>query len=218
MSAPLNPTFAAPTVPPTELCPCFVSSTTLPATSIRAAESARAALLHTSSPGTLISSPFWTCAKTTETRWNAPAISSTPSGSPISSWSVSKTMELGPSCVPTNVRDLTPAGAMSSRPSTKSTRRRARGARLSRRSSSGLLSWTRRWRRELPTCSTRMPATERATSRTWVLSSAPTSVRRLLSTLLQMRLPCATLPVSAFPNLSLPRTSSAERDPLIWII
>mmetsp|Transcript_14342 Transcript_14342/g.36029 ORF Transcript_14342/g.36029 Transcript_14342/m.36029 type:complete len:207 (+) Transcript_14342:905-1525(+) len=194
-----------------ESFPCFASLITLPDTSTRAAASAREALPFTSNHGTLISLPFWTSERTTETRPTVPVICFTPCGFRTCSWSASRPTESGLSCAPTSAPASPSATDKSSRNSTKNTRPRARDAKRSMRSSCGLPFWMPRSRPELRTCSTRTPATASLTNRTWVPSSLLTSVPRLFNTLPRTRPPFATLPVSVSPcsfDASTPRVLS----------
>mmetsp|Transcript_2607 Transcript_2607/g.5610 ORF Transcript_2607/g.5610 Transcript_2607/m.5610 type:complete len:214 (-) Transcript_2607:1146-1787(-) len=199
-------------VRPMVLCPCCGCSTTRPGMWIRGEARGRVRLPRTLSLGM----PFWTCVRTMVMRWNAPAICSMRFGSLIFSWNVCNRMETGRSCVPMSARGSIRAGEMSSRPYMKSTRRRVGVAKLSRRSSFGLPFWIRRWRRGRHTCCTRITATPSPIRRIWVPSSAPTSVPKLSSTRLRMRLRYATLPPSVCPNSSLQPITLEERAVLIW--
>jgi len=87
-------------------------------------------------------------------------------------------------------------------------RRRAVPAKWSAPSSSGLLFWRHRLKQAIPTCCTKMPATARATSRTWALSSAATCALRLWSTPALTKQPCATWP--PLPCLAYVRERTAQ--------
>mmetsp|Transcript_24718 Transcript_24718/g.37620 ORF Transcript_24718/g.37620 Transcript_24718/m.37620 type:complete len:213 (+) Transcript_24718:825-1463(+) len=198
--APVNPTFVVPTELPTESSPCCESLTTLPDMSIKVAASAREVLPYTWNRGMQTSLPFWTCARTTETKPIVPAICFMPCGCQIFSWSVSRPTEHGLSFAPTRLQDWPMSMAKNSDSSTTNTKRKVAHARPFRPSSFGLPFWIPKSRPELLTCCSRITPTPSPIRRTWEPFVAPTCARRLWSTLPLTRLPSATWPVSVFPS------------------
>ncbi|GFH18118.1 predicted protein, partial [Haematococcus lacustris] len=106
-------------VPPMALCPCCVSSTTLPGTLTREAASARAPLPSTLSPGTQTSWSSWTCARTMARRRHVPATCSMACGSMTCSCSVWRLTRSGPCSAPMRRPAWLTAGARSLRSCTQ---------------------------------------------------------------------------------------------------
>ena len=166
---------------------CSAYSTILHVTLTKVVVSAKDLSLFISNHGMPMSSIFLTSRKTTVKKSNVLATFSMRSGFQTYSWSVSKKMANGPSCVHTNVRVFLIHTAQNSKHFIPNTSKKEKDAKPSKHKIFGLKSLSLKLRRVHHTCCIKMLQTPNLINRTLVRSSLQTFVQKLSSTLHLMR-------------------------------